>query len=206
MKARKTFLKTNLFKIILLATALFIGLSVYRSVQLSKRANLEVSNGRTSSNPVKKRRLVNRVLTWMSANINKRKGGNFWKESKKSSSSKYHSLWINTEDLVALTSNYDYKGLDDQVSMGQNDTMEPPVDMQNAAVQTGLPNGRFEIPIGISGKMTTAQHQSVSELTANMSSEAVISKLNEDKAFRESMQNASGMEITKDTFGPDIRP
>ncbi len=210
MKARKTILKSNLFKILLLVIAISVILLICRTGHWNKQSDQKMFNisNTNNINSVKKRRVINRVLAWMSTTINKRKGGNFWKERKKSSLSKYQSLWVTTEDAVSLTSKYDYKGMDDQISsvlntdtVGRIETVDH-IESESAAIQSELLNTMFKMPPAVSATMTKSQNLAVADLTSGMSSVEVIAKLKSDKYFRQNMQDASGNRISRTAFVP----
>lgn len=188
MKAKQPILRRNLLKIFCISIVLS---GVFYTTQ--------TSNGY---------QLVNSVMSWISDNIN---GGDFSKADGNMSSLRNDKSYNFAEqDSVSMFSNYEY-----DVVLAENTTNNTNSSNNIAATVNTMTNTlAFEaeqpemislsLASGVSSElaagMSKSQSDMVAGLTSNMSRSQIVSRLKEDRSFRQSMQNAAGSSVNKEMY------
>lgn len=185
MKAKQPILRRNLHKIFCISIVLS---AVFYITQ--------TSNGY---------QLVNSVMSWISDTIN---GGDFSKPDGNMSALRNDKSYNFAEqDSVFMFSNYEY-----DVVLAENTTNNTNSSNNIAAtVNTMTSTLAFEaeqpemmlasgVYSELAAGMSKSQSDMVAGLTSNMSRSQIVSRLKEDRSFRQSMQNAAGSSVNKEMY------
>ena len=184
MKAKQSVLKRNLHKIFYL----FIGMSLVLCSFKSSSLNGSVQKNQGMTN----------LISWVSNNINRGNGYNFAKaDANRPALKNCNSHGFTSVDSTSITSNYDYKVT---LSVTNNDPSAAVIAFDDPVKQVDLSDLMSNIPAELLAGMEPSQVRALSDLTSAMSAAQVVSKLKEDKLFRQEVQNAGGSMISKDLY------
>jgi hypothetical protein len=185
MKTRQTVPARNLHKIFYILIGMSIVLCSFKTLSLTKSAHQ--NNG------------VHQMMSWISNTINSGKGYNFSEADGNHASIKnYDTSGFAAADSASLTSNYSYKvSLSLPASNVSTDMVALNTPKQS---ESNLSDVMANVPAELLAGMDPSQVKNISDLTSAMSAAQVISKLKDDKSFRQDIQNAGGSLISKDMY------
>lgn len=147
---------------------------------------------------VKENKTINNVISWISNSINNGSGSDFSHADGDNAPLKnYDSYRFGARDSVSMTSKYDYNvalsNTTDEATFAATaiDAHQPKVMLSDAV---------SNIPAEVLAGMTATEVQALSDITSAMSVAEVVSKMRDNKSFRQEVLNAGGPAIGKDLY------